>query len=439
MARRALENGAASLTALGLLAALGVALPAACFYPDYSFNEPAGDGGSGATTTTGGNGPASGGGPTTSSTGPASGGGGNGGAPVGGGGASSSSSVGGNLGEICNNGMDDDRDMQVDCEDGECVDHACVSAIPAGWTGYYAVYEGPLAVNDPGCPTDYPGGGDMMEFEVVANKDLIAPAATCSACTCATPSGQTCTLSPNELTIDDATCVNNNTCVGTLPLGPANGTCLAGTFFDDDTFCGPGGNCTAGGGGTSACNVSASVPAATVSGGTCASSGGTPSVQAAGWQNLARACGDPITTGVGCNVNQVCLPKPAAPFEGGICIRQDGEAPVCPPGGFANKHVFHTGFTDTRGCAGCSCSGAAGGSCEITVQVHSNAECTSQIANLVAGASGACANLTQSNPEVHGRKATVTKPPTGSTCTPAGGQPTGTATPTGAVTFCCTN
>jgi hypothetical protein len=429
MARRALENGAASLTALGLLAALGVALPAACFYPDYSFNEPAGDGGSGATTTTGGNGPASGGGPTTSSTGPASGGGGNGGAPVGGGGASSSSSVGGNLGEICNNGMDDDRDMQVDCEDGECTDFSCAPSVPAGWTGYFAVYDG--AINDPGCPTEY------ATENFLGNKNLQAPPATCSTCACAAPTGQTC-VAPTTITIDDAACGANNTCFAEMALGPANGSCFLDFFLAADTFCGPGGNCTAGGGGTTNCNVSVSVPAASVTGGMCAASGGTPDIQPLTWSNLGRACGDPVTTGLGCNVNQICLPKPPAPFEGGICIRQDGDVPTC-PANFANKHVFFGGATDNRGCGACSCAAPSGGSCEVTVQVHSNNACTSQVANLVTSAAGDCEAIVPANPEIRGRRSTVTKPPSGSTCNPAGGQATGMAVPTGPVTFCCTN
>lgn len=410
---------------LGLLAFAGVMVPA-CFYPEYSFNEaePSGAGGDTSSST------------TTSSTTSAGGAGGAGGGT---GGATTSSTGGGGTGgdigaEDCLNGMDDNGDGDIDCADAKCGAFSCVSAVPATWTGHFFLFDGPPGM-DPDCPASFPGTTNAF----LGNGSLDAPAATCSACSCGAPTGQTC-VTPVEVMLQDAA-LNVNcgeavpgsiNCVGGLALGPANGSCFTDMFYlPGQSTCGVNGGamCSMG---SSPCNVSTVTTAPTVAGGTCAVGGGVPSLPGASWTNLGRGCGDPVAAGQGCNGAQVCLPKPDAPYESGVCISKDGDN-ACPPGAFAEKHVFYQEFTDMRGCTPCSCGGAAGSTCAVNVQLYSDNACINETASFAAGS---CDNLT-GNPDVRGRRLTTTQPPTGGACPPAGGQPTGGTTPMTPTTFCC--
>ena len=419
---------------LGLLAFAGVVVPA-CFYPDYSFNEaePTGAGGdtaSGTTTastmTTGGAGGVGG----TGSTGGAGGTGGNGttSSATGGGG------TGGDIGpEDCLNGTDDNGDGDIDCADALCGDFSCVSAVPATWTGHFVLFDGPPGM-DPDCPESFPGTTNGF----LGNGSLVAPAALCSACTCGGPTGQTCNTPTEVMVLDAALNVNcgeavpnSINCGGALTLGPPNGTCFIDFILPGVSTCGPGSGmmCDMG---SSPCNAATLADAPTVTGGTCAVGGGVATVPNASWMNLGRGCGDPAAAGQGCNGTQVCLPKPDAPYESGVCISKLGDN-ACPPGAFAEKHLFYQEFTDTRGCTGCSCGNPSGSTCAATVQLYSDNLCNNETASFVAGG---CDNLT-GNPDVRGRRLTTTQPPTGGSCAAAGGQPTGGTTPTMATTFCC--
>jgi hypothetical protein len=393
---------------LALLALTAMAAsPLACFYPDYTFDE-TGSGGSGASG--------------NPSSGPSSGGSG----AVGGGGAG----VGGNLGEECGNGVDDDEDQQVDCADGECTDFVCTPPVPADWTGYFALYDG--AAPDPGCPAGYPSTTN----DYVGNAGLQAPAAECSACTCAAPTGQTC-AKPTGIIVQDDVCAGSPFCSSGgagLPLGPADNTCFIDVFADNSVTCGPDAdlNCTTG---TSPCNVAASVPPALATGGTCNPQGGVATKPPITWARIGHACGDPALTGAGCNGNQVCLPRAGGDFEPGVCIMHTGTE-ACPPGSFTEQHVFYEGTTDDRDCNDCACGSAVGGECPATVTLYSSNDC--QAATLIASIpAGDCANLA-ANPEARGRKLSPLGAAAGGSCPASGGDATGDVEPITATTFCCT-
>lgn len=402
---------------LGLVAFAGVMVPA-CLYPDYSFNEtePTGPG----STTTG-----------TTTTGTATGGGGGaGGNPT----TSSTGGAGGDIGpEDCLNGMDDNGDGDIDCADAKCGEFSCVSAVPDTWTGHFVLFDGPPGM-DPDCPSSFPGTTNAF----LGNGSLDAPPADCSPCTCGGPTGQTCNT-PTEFTIRDAALnmacgeavPGSINCVGSLDFGPADGSCFLDFILPAANTCGPnpGMMCDMG---TSPCNVSASAVATTVTGGLCAPAGGVATVPSPTWMNLGRGCGDPVAAGQGCNGTQVCLPKPEAPYESGVCISKEGDN-ACPPGAFTQKHLFFQEFTDTRACEACSCGSPAGSTCTATVQLYSDNLCGNLTASFPAGG---CANLA-GNPAVRGRRLSVTQPPTGGGCAADGGDPTGETTPTTPTTFCC--
>jgi hypothetical protein len=391
---------------LALLALSTVAAsPLACFYPDYTFDE-TGSGGSGASG--------------NPSSGPNSGGASNGGG---------GSGVGGNLGEVCGNGVDDDGDEQIDCGDGECTDFVCAPAVPDGWSGYLALYDGPTA-NPPGCPDTYPAD------EYVGNRSILAPDAECSACTCSAAQGQDCGAEPTWVTVGDGTCNDGNSCstLDDFPIGPANNSCFTGgVYLAADTTCGQNSNnCTTG---TEPCNVSATVPAVAATGGTCTPGGGIATKQPVSWATLGIACGSPPLVAGGCSGSQVCLPRAGGDFVSGVCIMHQGEV-ACPPGSFTEQHVFYEDFNDERSCGACACGAAADGTCPATVELYSSDTCTAG-SLLVSVQAGACGNLV-GNPEVRGRKLSPLGLATGGTCPPSGGDATGDASPIDPTTFCCT-
>ena len=199
-----------------------------------------------------------------------------------------------------------------------------------------------------------------------------------------------------------------------------------------------GANCSTG---TAACNQSVRMDPLVVTGGACTPSQQTPDVQPVSWAKAGEACDGATPTGKVCNAGLQCLPKPKAPHEAGVCVRKDGDN-TCPPGQFTQKHVFYTGATDTRDCTDCECGNPSGGSCTATVKMFKTPtvnSCTiagDLVATINATSqAAACADIA-GNPLVASRQATFSAV-SGGTCAKSGGQPTGTAVPSGATTFCC--
>ncbi len=437
----------ASLVTPALLASL----LGGCFFPSYTFDED-GTGGSTTTTSTTTTTTSSVGGGTTTTTTTGSGGAGGGGGSTttgtggtggsttvgtgGAGGMGTGGSGGGGPTEDCTNGVDDDLDLDIDCADAECTAIvSCVAPAPAGWTGFFTVYEGPAA-NFMGCPAEYPTEA------FTGNSGLVAAQATCSTCTCGTPTGRTCDLA-DSIQTGDAQCGMATFCSADFTVSMAwNGTCEGMTQLPGgQTTCGMNANMTCSSSTGVACNQSVSMGPATITGGSCTPSTVVPTKGTPTWDTLGVACGDPSMTAEGCNGQFSCLPKPDAGFLTGACVMKSG-VNACPAGVFTKQHVFYTGFTDSRGCSACGCDAPAGGTCGASVQVFSDSlqnQCTvGPIATMaVTNAAGACANIA-GNPTVSNHKATITAP-TGGSCPATGGAPIGAALPdpATATTFCC--
>lgn len=183
----------------------------------------------------------------------------------------------------------------------------------------------------------------------------------------------------------DSMCATEAACVAAIPPdwndhaalydGPVAGAPSCPEPFAQATMPGKGG-LTAPAASCAACTCGPPT------GGACEPGGGTATVPAVSWASIAVACAGAPTTATGC-VDGACRPRPAAPFEAGVCVRHSGDV-ACPGAPYLNKHVFYGDVADSRACTPCTCDAPSGGA-----------------------------------------------------CAPAGGQPTGTATPTGAVTYCC--
>lgn len=392
------------LIALAALSAASMLLgPSACLFPNYTFDLGA----------TGG----SGGSPSSSS--------------------SSSSGMGGTGGtpppvEDCLNGVDDNDDGKVDCEDPQCqVDYECVDPVPTGWgsPGYVALYEGAFGQTAPDCPDDMPAQ------VYTGNATLNAQQAICSACSCSAPTGQDCQLTKDlnpaqglqPMQVSNMPCGMSATQLTalTVPDPPWGGAC-----YHDEVL--PGGQlCN-----NQPCNTSVQSSVPTISGGKCDPTGGVATRPPVKWVTQAAACHG-TREGKGCSGAQICMPKPQNPFKPHVCVEKPGDVD-CPVGTpFQFKNVYYTDVDDTRDCTACSCGAASGGSCEITISLWGDTTigvCTTPVASFKAGQ---CTNLT-GNPDIHGRTDQVTKAPTGGSCQPAGASnPTGQVTEKNPTTFCC--
>lgn len=364
------------LGAMGLLA-----LPAACIYPEYTFNEPE---------------------PVAT-------------------GSSSSSGQGGNMAgvEDCSNGTDDDGDSLADCADDDCTPmYACVPSPPLDWDGYVTLFDGVSAAKPMACPAAFP----TTAFD--GSRNLKTPAHTCSACSCGSPSGQICDLA-DMITVSDKNCgFVAQTTNHIDPMPDWDGTCYGPAGLQGMQTCAGG-----------PCNSSVSTGKPTVTGGACMAQGGASDQLPPDWEAVGLAC-SVAAKGGGCDAGGVCQPKTAMPFRSGLCIYRSGEH-MCPGGGFSEQFVYYEKVDDTRACSPCECDTPTGATCDATIKIYSDAAVNSCVNEIASFNAGGCANLTN-NPTVFGRKAVITGP-TGGMCNvkAGGGQAMGALTPANPRTFCC--
>jgi hypothetical protein len=419
----------AALVTLAVIAA-GAALPAACFYPTYTFDlaEPTGAGGGGSTTS-GAGGAGGVGGSTVTSTTSAGGAGGSTTATTGSG-AQGGGGSGGSGGGSCLGGADNNA-----CADPACMaNYECVPLPPTGWANYG------IAALYASSPMDEPVGctGDDPTDDYDGNSGLSFDPDVCSACSCGAPSGMTCSptglgLAPDQaIQIADATCVLPQ--ASSLSLVTVQDACTGVCFQGGAAI--PGGDMC--GNPASPCNQSARVTLPTISGGTCGAGGGTASATPVTWNTAVRACNRKGMSlgGGGCPAGQVCEPKPPAPFLPHVCVGQAGMM-ACPGTPYTEQYIAFTGYNDQRGCDACSCGPVEGGTCDIAFDLYSDGACSDLVGSVKASAT--CADLA-GNPPIGSTTCTATAV-SGASCTPKPSTPlpNGTVTPddTTAVTFCC--
>lgn len=398
-----------------------VVLVASCGFPEFSFipdNEFYGTGGVSGSGATGGVAGAGGGVGAT-------GGGGTGGGT---GGVGATGGTGGGTGnEDCTNGVDDDGDNQVDCQDTDCQSlYTCVSAAPSGWQGPVALYDGtapPNCLQSGGYPTQ----------KQAAKSGLDGGNAQCPTCSCGSPTGVSCSADLVFFSASDCgagSCWGNGAGCGASAITATSGQCKQVAF------------CHLDGGAT---KPAGALFTNLVGSGTCASSSaGQKQVPTPTWKNSVLACGDAPTTGKGCG-SSMCLPKPAAPFSE-ICIYKVGDVACTAP--FTTKKLVHQNFQDDRDCSACSCGSLSGVTCSgASVEFYTNDFCTAGLQTTTSALQCAAIGtdpdpappLAQCNnlgADTRSAKLVAT-PSGGGNCPPAGGKVTGAATPTDPITFCC--
>lgn len=328
------------------------------------------------------------------------------GAPVGGsgtgapeGGSGTGTHTGTNTGmpgpEDCQDGIDNDGDMQVDCADPDCTTGYTCAPAPTDWSvpSYVAMggFPGPAVT----CPDATP---PEVLFEGPGEP------ASCAACAC-DGSGLGCSSPTVSCWYDTTTCSGNpsltvspNTCEN---IANCSGTC------NDQHRC------------QQVTNSQLT--------GQCAPSGGTATVGPM-WKGEASLCPSP-TQGGGCNAGEVCVPVAPAEFGADLCVRRDGDQ-AC-PSGYPNGILAFAGGTDTRACSSCGCNEGTVSCTAGSSAVHTDDGCV--------GSSVALNGCTDVTSPFDGPDASIAVTPgtLAGACTPTGGQPTGSVMPSGPVTVCC--
>jgi hypothetical protein len=299
--------------------------------------------------------------------------------------------------EDCTNGVDDNCDGLVDCEDPRCSAFTCTPEALSGWQGPVALYEGAAA--PPECGAGYP----KIAIEAHAGLTSVPPA-QCE-CACGTATGVACT--PATVTIHGvAACTN--ACPAGAAAVPANG-CAA----------------------VVGCNAARVViSGSTATGGSCAPKGKT-TLPPVSWATQTRVCAAP-SVGRGCAPSQVCAARPQLPFAPTFCVAALGDV-ACPGGVYTTKHLYSRGVADTRACAPCACGAIAGADCESAARVDlfNGDACTGTVTPLAVPTACTATGVAGI------RSARFVVNPGGS-CEPSGGAATGSAVPDGPVTVCCT-
>jgi hypothetical protein len=370
---------------------------------DAAADAPRGTGGSGGGTGAGGG---TGGGSGTGGTGGTGGGPATGGA---GGGTDAGNETGADGGcvfqsaEDCFNGIDDDCNGHIDCDDPACTQRTtCVPAV--GANGFVTgVWVDPATP----CPVGFEGG------ESVINSAL-DPGVGCTGCSCNAPitcsanlykygSALACTA--------DALTLNNGALAGSVSATLAGGatspttTCLASTFTT-----------------TTEARIGPYVP----SGGVC-SPKGTPALSTATWGKSRKFC-SAAGIGGGCSPGYVCAPRTAPNH----CVLAIGPQ-TCPAGYTQDGGPWYTGFSDRRSCSPCTCGPQTAGSCaplQVAFYFGSTTTCTAGIHR------GGGSNTNVCNFGGDCASAGFTGTPTAPTCPPVT-TVSGALTPAGEQTLCC--
>ena len=284
--------------------------------------------------------------------------------------------------ESCFNGIDDDCDGHIDCDDPDCTSVAvCVPPV----TGAFVV--GTTLATASLCPTSY------TSLEVI-DSGLSAAGNCSSGCSC----GSTCIDSlyhfgsaagncPNTDNENSFSQVSNDACHN-WNSGQWDNT------LDVHQLSTPA-NCLA---------------------------SGTALVPTASWAASKRVCSTP-THGGGCSGGNWCVPITPGPN----CEVAAGSA-TCDTGYNAVSGPWYTGYTDTRSCS-CNC-GAPTGSCGTQVTLYTDGNCTNGAAQFAANASNNI-NCSVGAQYLSARiNATLT-------CGSPSYTPNGALTPTGLQTLCC--
>jgi hypothetical protein len=162
--------------------------------------------------------------------------------------------------------------------------------------------------------------------------------------------------------------------------------------------------------------------------------------------SFVQACGG-MSVGTCSNPGDACMPALPPPPKSSphasrwtYCLSPMAEAPASCPHEYPVRYVSANGYTDTRGCAPCTCGAPVGSSCSPSlVSFYSDAACSeSNVVGAVTVGSEApmgCVDIPLASPLGSAGAALSTYSP--GNCTPGGGGMTGVLTPLEPMVLCC--
>ncbi len=320
------------------------------------------------------------------------------------GGMVTTANTGGSTGyEDCLDGIDNNGDGLVDCQDPACQPgYECVPAAPADMAlARFALRSFP---SDPLLCDDGNGAQSLMS-------DPGGPA-TCTSCSCAGAQNVGCAApvlacykgsSSCGGNVDFASNQNDNNChnfPGSL-FGAVDDSCVR------------------------------SVPSLPM--GDCPASGGIPTLPPA-WNTQRDLCR--LTEyGGGCDSGQVCVTKAVGAFDARICAVREGEDSC--PAEWSPVAVGYATTLDDRGCDACTCGAPQGLSCTPgDVDIYDSDNCNDFAQTIGASCSETSGAIDLLSGSYRLNAGVVSGQ---GTCTAGGGQPNGAVTGEKPVTICCRN
>jgi hypothetical protein len=267
------------------------------------------------------------------------------------------------------------------------------------WAGPVVYFSG--AGPAPSCPSDW----TTVPVEGVSGGFVPPAAHTCNDCSCGGPTGQNC--APGSIQFwDTAGCTG----VGSNVQAQAT-TCTeispsAGVW------------------------VAARANPPTVTGGSCAASGGgVENLPAWSGAGDALVCGSFAGAGGCAAATETCVRQPEAPFEQSVCIVRSGNRSCSGLGAYTQPRTVYD-VVDTRTCSGCSCGSPQGASCTGLSEAHTDLACPG--AGTAVAADGTTCTAV-SSPVAFDFSPGIVTP---GACTPGGGLPTG-GVAADQFTLCC--
>jgi hypothetical protein len=292
------------------------------------------------------------------------------------------------------------------CGDGGAI---CVPSPPIGWIGPLNLWEGAALSTPPTCGTTGPA--------YTGNASLDAGPATCAPCGCGGPSGVACAAASVDVYVR-AACEQGFMCSGSA-VALTLGQCAM--YNEVPLSCGSA--------------QSFELLGGQPSGGTCTpSGGGMVSLPMTTWDRQAVACTAAVDPNGPCGAGDVCALPGAAPLSTAPCIAWVGGAMVC-PSPYTQLHLYQGGVDDMRSCSACSCDPPTNASCSgsLVVQEYQDTACATPDGDASTISTGCINTSGQGSLMITGSPNVASA----GSCTPAGGTPTGTASPSNPTTVCC--
>ena len=317
------------------------------------------------------------------------------------------------------------------CKTGTCVpDPNGTGAIL--WASVpISLWIGPVDQVPAKCPDDPDYGVPTEKFR--GFDQLVAPPATCSACSCG-PSEGTCSGVPETLELRAGMCAQNG--VVTVPFDtPAN---WDGSCTNADTIA-AGAKCPAGSQTlcTQSVHSSALPPPANEA---CKPSVSVPAALETSWKIGALACTgntQPQTCGT-MSLTTYCVNDPGPAWL--HCTYRDGVHEQCPDNyQYARYVLYPKEPIDDRGCSACECGAPMGSACEGALSLSADGACGAEIVKLQVGSMGPiCYDFLVAGKAI-GSKAIMNRTYWPGVCAVSGGGAVGSAVAdvANAVTFCC--